>query len=79
MSSPNPISPYGKSGNYIDEVSTSGDINALLRFFASKKLRNSLSSPPLLKDVPEGEMILDKTALRIYVTVDNTLRYFELT
>jgi hypothetical protein len=45
----------------------------------AKKLRASLSSPPLAKDVGELELILDKSALRVYTKVDGTLRYWGLT
>lgn len=74
-----PQQPYGRAGNYADEVSTHGDINALLRFFATKKFRYALSSPPLSKDVPEGEAILDATAKRLYTKVGGALYYIALT
>lgn len=51
----------------------------LMRFFATKKLRASLTSPPLAKDVGELEFVFDKTALRLYTKVDNTLRYVTFT
>lgn len=79
MSDPIPQQPYLKTGKYSDEPGAFTDFNSLLRSFATKKLRYSLTTPPLLKDVPEGEMVLDKTLLRIYMTVDGTLRYFALT
>lgn len=75
----NPVSPLGKSANYLDEVSTQTDINALLRFFAAKKFRYALTSPPLLKDVPEGEVILDATLKRLYLTVNGVLYYIGMT
>lgn len=58
-----------------------GDENyqSLMRFFATKKLRASLTSPPLAKDVGELEFVFDKTALRLYTKVDNTLRYVTFT
>lgn len=79
MSSPTPKQPFGKSAGYDTELSVQTDFNSLLRFFATKKLRYSLSTPPLLKDVPEAEMILDPTAHRIYITVGGVLYYFGLT
>lgn len=79
MAAVNPHQPFLRAGTYDEEVSTFTDFQSLLRFFATKKLRYSLSSPPLLRDVPEGEMILDKTLLRIYLRVEGVLRYITLT
>lgn len=76
--SPQPIGP--KSGDYGREANTFAAFNDLFRFFATKRLKVSRNSPPVLNvDVSEGELILDKTALRIYTVVDNTLRYWSLT
>lgn len=75
----NPVQPNLKSGHYDDEVSIFTDANALLRNFATKKMRPSLTSPPLLKDIGELEWVLDKTLLRVYFKVDNTLRFVQLT
>lgn len=74
-----PKQPSLKEGGYGDETSSFGDFSNLARFFATKKLRYSLSSPPLIKDVPEGEMILDKAANRVYMTIDGALCYVEFT
>lgn len=79
MVTPVPRQPFGRSSGYDQEVDIQTDINSLLRFFATKKLRYSLTTPPLLKDVPEGEAILDATAHRIYVTVGGVLYYIALT
>lgn len=79
MTSPIPVQPYTKAGNYDKEVSVQTDISSLTRFFATKKLRASLSSPPLAKDVGELELVIDKTALRVYTKIDGTLRYWGLT
>lgn len=74
-----PKQPSLKEGGYGDETSSFGDFNNLFRFFATKKLRYSKTSPPLLKDTPEGEFILDKTLNRIYIQVDGVLKYITLT
>lgn len=79
MSSPDPKQPYLKAGTYDKEPSTFGDMNSLLRFFATKTLRASLSSPPLAHDVEELTLIYDKTLLRIYTKVDGVLRYVQFT
>lgn len=79
MSSAVPKSPHLKAGTYDAEPSTFGDINSLLRFFATKKLRASLSSPPLAQQVGELEFVFDKTALRLYTKIDGTLRYVVFT
>jgi len=74
-----PKQPYLKEGAYDQEQASHGDLNNLFRFFATKKLRYSLSSPPILNDVPEGEMVLDKTLGRIYIQVNGVLKYWSLT
>jgi len=75
---PQPTIP--KSGGFQQESNTFSSINDLFRFFAPKKVRFSKVSPPVLnKDITEGEMIIDKTALRVYFVVDQTLRYVALT
>ena len=73
-----PRQPSLKEGGYGQEQSSHGDINNLSRFFATKKLRYSLTSPPLLKDTPEGEMVLDKTLNRIYLQVNGSLKFIAL-
>lgn len=75
----NPKQPFLKAGLYDNEPGVFTDLQSLNQFFASKKLRYSRTSPPLIKDVPEGEMVLDKTLLRIYLQVDGSLRYLTLT
>lgn len=74
-----PRQPFLKSGHYDDEVSSYTDLNALLKNFMTRKFRASLTSPPLLKDIGEMEVVLDKTLLRLYFNVDNTLRFVQLT
>lgn len=74
-----PKQPSLKEGGYDQEQSSFGDINNLSRFFATKKLRYSLSSPPIISQVPEGEFILDKTLNRIYIQVNGILKYITLT
>lgn len=75
----NPKQPRFRSGAYRDETAIFTDLNNVLRQFATKKLRYSRTSPPILADVPEGEFILDKTLNRIYITVNGSLKYFSLT
>jgi len=79
MSDPIPVQPFGKSAGYGNEIAVQTDINSLLRFFATKAMRASLTSPPLAKDVGELEVVVDKSALRIYTKIDGTLRYWGLT
>lgn len=75
----NPRQPSLKEGGYSREEAAFGDFSILARYFATKKIRYSLSSPPLIKDVPEGELILCKSENRIYITVDGVLKYWSLT
>jgi hypothetical protein len=75
---PKPIAP--KSSTFTDGVATANSFADLQRFFQPAILRISKHSPPVLNvDVSEGQLLLDKTALRIYTVVDNTLRYWSLT
>jgi hypothetical protein len=75
---PKPIAP--KSSTFTDQVATATSFSDLQRFFQPAILRISKHSPPVLdKDITEGQLLLDKTALRIYTVVDNTLRYWSLT
>lgn len=79
MSSTIPIQPTLKSANYDDELSSFTDLNNILKNFMTKKLRSSLSSPPLAKDVGELEIVIDKTLRRVYTKIDGILRYVSLT
>ena len=75
---PKPVAP--KSSTFTDQVATATSFSDLQRFFQPIILRISKNSPPILNvDVSEGQILLDKTALRIYTVVDNTLRYWSLT
>lgn len=74
-----PVQPVLKEGGYGSEVSSFGDINNLFKFFATKKLRASLSSPPLAHQVGELEFVYDKTQQRLYTKIDGTLRYVAFT
>lgn len=69
----NPVQPSLKAGLYDDEVSQFTDLNVLLRNFATKKLRPSLSSPPIANDVGELEFVFDKTTLKLYTKCNGTL------
>lgn len=74
-----PQPTVSKQGGFQNESGIFNGINDLFRFFQPKRIKTSLSSPPLAKDVGECEIVLDKTALRIYTKVDGTLRYWSLT
>ena len=80
MSSPIPAPIAPKSSTFTDGVATATSFSDLQRFFQPISLKISKNSPPVLdKDIKEGQLILDKTALRIYTVVDHTLRYWSLT
>lgn len=79
MSSAIPKSPYLKSATYDKEPDNFGDFGNLARFFATKKLRASLTSPPETRSVGELELVYDKTAQRLYTKIDGTLRYVAFT
>lgn len=71
----NPKQPYLKTGLYKDEPGTFADLNAILRNFATKKLRPSRTSPPIANDIGELEFVYDKTAHRLYTKVNGALKY----
>lgn len=79
MSQPDPQQPFLKSGGYGKETDIFADLQNLLRNFATKKLRPSRSSPPILADVGELEFIWDKTLKRLYTKSDNVLYYVQFT
>lgn len=75
-----PVSPTPKSSGFQDEVSVATSIQDLFRFFQPARLRVSKNSPPVLNvDVTEGQMVWDRTLLRLYTASDNTLRYVQFT
>jgi len=75
---PQPIAP--KSSTFTDQVATATSFSDLQRYFQPIILRISLHSPPILnKDITEGQLLLDRTALRIYTVVNGALRYWSLT
>lgn len=77
MASPVPVQPTLKESQYESELSSFGDINNLFKFFMTKQLRSSLSSPPLAKDVEELGLVFDKTLLRVYTKVDGVLKFVQ--
>lgn len=79
MVSPRPQQPYLKSGTYDNENNTFGDVNNLMRFFATKAMRASLSSPPLAHQIGELECVVDRATLRIYWKINGNLHFIQLT
>lgn len=78
--SQDPQPPVLKASNY-DESATFGDLTAVFKWVVENHVRFSLSSPPLLKDVKEGTVVIDKAASppRIYTTLNGALYYVALT
>jgi hypothetical protein len=74
----NPQAPVLRAAQY-DENATFGDLNAVFKYMIENHIRYSLSSPPLLKDIPEGCVVIDKTQARLYFNVNNTLKYIAMT
>lgn len=79
MVNPDPKQPFLSSGLYGDEPATFQDLNNILKNFMTKKLRASLTTPPLLKDVGELELVYDKTLNRLYTNVNGALKYVAFT
>lgn len=73
----NPRPPVLRAASY-DETATFGDLTAIFKYMVENHIRYSLSSPPLLKDVPEGCVVIDKTQARLYFNVDQTLKYIAM-
>jgi hypothetical protein len=71
-----PKAPVLRSANY-DESATFGDLTAVFKYMVENHVRYALTSPPLLKDVPEGCIVYDKTLKRIYITANGALVYFQ--
>ena len=71
-----PRAPVLRSANY-DESATFGDLTAVFRYMVECHIPFSLTSPPLLKDLPEGRIVYDKTLKRIYITANGALVYFQ--
>lgn len=76
-----PKPPQLRSGVYDDEPATFGDISAIFKWMIENHVRPSLSSPPLLKDIQEFTLAIDKTASppRLYTTINGALYYIEWT
>lgn len=75
---PQPIAPKTSTQN--NEVSIATSISDVNRYFQPLRFRISRQSPPVLNiDVFEGMLVFDKTALRLYTVLDNTLRYVQFT
>lgn len=75
---PKPIAPRTSTQN--NEVSIATSFDDVNRFFQPKIFTVSRQSPPVLNvDVTEGTFVIDRTALRVYTVINNTLRYWSLT
>lgn len=73
-----PQPPILRAANY-DEPATYGDLTAIFKWLIENHVRFSLTSPPLLKDLTEGQIVYDKTLKRLYITADGALRYVQFT
>lgn len=73
-----PKAPVLRSANY-DESATFGDLTAVFKYMVENHIRYALTSPPLIKDIPEGCAVIDKAAVRIYFNINQTLRYIQMT
>jgi len=71
-----PMPPTLRSASY-DEPATFADLTAIFKWLVENHVRFSLTSPPLLKDLPEGQIVYDKTLKRLYVTANGALVYFQ--
>ena len=76
MSSPVPQPPVLRAGNY-DEPATYGDVQAIFKWMVENHMRPALTSPPLLKDVPELTFVWDKTLNRLYTSSDGSLKFVQ--
>jgi hypothetical protein len=75
---PSPIAP--KSSTFTDGVATATSFSDLQRFFQPITLRVSKHSPPVLnKDITEGQLLIDRTAGRLYTVINGVLKYLQWT
>lgn len=79
MSSPTPQPTVSKSGGFQTESGIFTNFNDLFRFFQPKRIKTSLSSPPLLKDLAEMEITYDKTTNKLWIRVDGVARFVQFT
>ncbi|MCI0562721.1 MAG: hypothetical protein MN733_29930 [Nitrososphaera sp.] len=75
-----PRPPVLRAGNY-DEGATFGDLTAIFKHMIENHIRYALTSPPLLKDISEGTVVIDEQASppRIYMNINQTLYYIAFT
>lgn len=71
-----PQPPVLKASNY-DEPATYGDLTAVFKWLIENHMRPALTSPPLLKDVPELTFVYDRTADRIYTNNGGALKFVQ--
>lgn len=80
MTSPSPVSPNVKTSTQNNEVAIATSISDVNRFFQPLRFKMSRQSPPVLNiDVTEGTLVFDKTTLRLYTVLDQTLRFVQFT
>lgn len=80
MTSALPQPTVAKPGGYLTESNSFSSFDDLFRFFQPRIMKISQNSPPLLNvDVKEGEIIWDRTLLRMYTVSDGVLRYVAFT
>lgn len=77
MTSPSPVAPTPKSGGYQQEPNTFSSVTDLFRFFQPKSIQMATASPPSTNQLNEGELVFDKTTLRLWTKLDGTARYVQ--
>lgn len=75
----NPKQPTLKEGGYGTELSQFGDFSILFRYFSTRTLRPSRTSPPIANDIDELTFVWDKTLNRLYTKSNGALRYVAFT
>lgn len=74
-----PQPTVSKSGGFETESAIFTNFNDLYRFFQPKRIKTSLASPPLTKDIGELELVFDKTTLKLWTKVDGVARFVQFT
>jgi len=72
-----PKPPTLRSGAYANEPATFGDISGIFKWLVENHVRPSLTSPPLLKDLPELTFVYDQTLNRLYTNSGGLIKYVQ--
>ena len=77
---PVPVTPTPIPGTYQAENNTYSSVDDIFRALNNLTVRISLNSPPVIgNDIQEAQLVLDRTAHRLYIVSNGVLKYVALT